>query len=117
MIIPVSVLVVLRWLLAGAFWLACISGAIALALGSAGTRQRRLARLLWPVAGLSLWAAVCLFITATFTNWPGPPQAVPANRLALPAFLAVLGGLLGGYWVRWAAKGRRASSAHAGVAA
>jgi hypothetical protein len=117
MTMPIWGLLMLRWLLAGALCISGIAGAIALSLSFAGARERHLARRLWPVAGISLWAVVCLFMTAVFTNWPGPPQAVPISRLAMPAFLAALGGLLGAYWVRWAVKGVRASSARTGVAA
>ena len=114
---PFWVLIALRWLLAVALCLAFVSGAVALALSFAGLRERRLARVLWPIAGLSLWSAVCLFMAAAFTGWPGPPQQVPVVRLVLPGVLAVLGGLLGVYWVRWAAKGARAGNAQARVAA
>jgi hypothetical protein len=114
---PLWALIALRWLLASALCLASVSGAVALALSFAGGRERRLARVLWPFAGLSLWSAVCLFMAAAFTGWPGLPQQVPVARLALPGFLAVLGGLVGVYWVRWAVKGARAGSAQARVAA
>ena len=117
MTMPVWGLVLLRWLLAAAFCVSAVFGATALALSFAGTRERRLARRLWPLAGLSLWAVVCLFMVAVFTNWPGPPHEVPIRRLALPAVLAMLGGLIGLYWVRWAASSVRDSSARAGVAA
>lgn len=116
MTIPVGILVMLRWLLAASLCISGVSGAIALSLSFAGGRERCLARRLWPVAGLSLWAVVCLFMVAFFTNWPGPPQVVPITRLAMPALLALLGGVLGAYWVRWAVRGARASSAQAGVA-
>jgi hypothetical protein len=115
--IPVWVLVALRWLSAGALCLSTLSAAVALALSLAGQRQRRLARKLWPLAGISLWSAVCLFMVGVFTNWPGPPKQVPITRLVLPAWLALLGGLLGGYWLRWAAKADRPASARPGVAA
>ena len=114
--IPVWVVVALRWLLAGALCLSAVSGALALALSFAGQRQRWLARRLWPVAGISLWSAVCLFIVAFLTNWPGPAAQVPVTRLALPAWLALLGGVLGGYWLRWAAKAGHVASARPGVA-
>jgi hypothetical protein len=114
---PLWALIALRWFLAVALCFASVSGAVALAFGFANGRERRLARMLWPLAGLSLWSAVCLFMAAAFTGWPGPPQQVPVVRLTLPGFLAVLGGLLGVYWVRWAAKGARAGSAQARVAA
>jgi CBS-domain-containing membrane protein len=117
MTMPIWALIMLRWLLAASLCISGVSGAIALSLSFAGPRERHLARRLWPVAGISLWAVVCLFMIAALTNWPGPPQAVPISRLAMPAVLAALGGLLGAYWVRWAVKGRRSSSAHAGVAA
>jgi hypothetical protein len=117
MTMPIWALITLRWLLAASLCISGVPGAIALPLSFAGARERHLARRLWPGAGISLRAGVCLFMIAVFTNWPGPPQAVPINHLAMPAFLAGLGGLLGAYWVRWAVKGARASSAHAGVAA
>jgi len=114
--IPVWVLVAFRWLLVGGLCLSGLSGTFALALSFAGPQQRWLARRLWPVAGISLWAAACLFIIAFLTNWPGPPTEVPVTRLALPAWLALLGGLLGAYWLRWAVKGPRAANVGAGVA-
>jgi hypothetical protein len=114
--IPIWVLVALRWLLAVALCLSILSGALALALSFAGQRQRGLARRLWPVAGVALWSAVCLFMVAVWTNWPGTPAQVPLTRLALPAFLALLGGILGGHWLRWTTKGARPASVRSGVA-
>ena len=104
--IPAWVVLASRWVLLGVLLPAVISGAIALALSFAGPRQRRIARILWPVAALGLWVGVCLFMAAMLTGWPAPPREIAASRLAVPAYLAVLGGALAGYGVRWAVRGR-----------
>ena len=114
---PLWTLVGLRWLLVGVLCLTGITAPIALSLSFAGERQRRIARVLWPLAGIALWMSACLFMAAIFTNWPGPPHSLPVSRLALPVFLIILGAVLWGYWIRWAVRGVRAENPHAKIAA
>jgi len=102
MTVPLWVLVGLRSFLHGAIWLTGIVTAIALSLSFAGSRERRIARCLWPLAGTSLWLSACLFMLAVASNWPGPPTELPFGRVAVPAALSLLGLLLGWYWMRWA---------------
>jgi hypothetical protein len=107
------------WLVSG--WLFWIGGAVlcmALALSLAQPRQRRLAKLLWPAGVLCLWTGICSFFGwAVLTDLDNVPYHMGLERLGTPLILLILGGTIGGYWLRAGIRDFRAEEPKAEVAA
>lgn len=86
-----------------------VLGATALSLTFAGARQRRIARLLWPVAALVLWTSSCLLAATAFATDPDiTDPATATRRLMGPLPVLLLGNLFGVMWLRHAVRRHRA---------
>jgi hypothetical protein len=98
--------------------LGVVIAAIALALTMAGPPQRRLARLLWPIAALLVWTSACLFLGFAFASDPeNMDSATSMRRLVGPLPVLLLGDALWLVWLWHVIKARRGETRVAGVSA
>jgi len=95
-----------------------ITGATALVLRFVGPRQRRFARVLWPIAALLLWSSAWVFLAIAFATDPDNVTSETAiHRLFGPLPVLIISDALGLIWL-WSAIRRHRSELHqTGVAA
>lgn len=104
MVVPVWILIGIRWLLVASLLLGVIFIAVALSLSVAAPRAWLHARVAWFIAALSLWAVVCLFQASLLSGWPNAAHEVTIGTLALPTALAALGVAVGALCMRRACR-------------
>jgi hypothetical protein len=98
--------------------LGVVTAAIALALTLAGPQQRRLARLLWPLAALLIWTSACLLLGFAFASDPeNMDSATAMRRLVGPLPVLLLGDALWLVWLWHVIKARRGETREAEVSA
>ena len=95
-----------------------VLAAVALALSMAGSRQRRIARLLWPIAALLIWTSACLFLGLASASDPdNMDSATSMRRLVGPLPILLMGDALWLGWLCRTIKFQRIEMRQTGVAA